>query len=175
MPVSTLVATAGAANANAYCDVAFADQYQLDRPAPGTTWSAATPDQKTSSILWATLLMDRMWDWTGWVTTSTQALLWPRQGMVKRNQWDYVPDNEIPIELKQATAEYARQLLAGDLMANSDIETFGLKSFSAGPVSFAFKDGVYAKPVPDAVFNLIPEVWGSVRGRVTGVRSLLRA
>jgi len=174
MPVSTLITTAGAANANAYCDLAFAEQYQLDRPPVGTTWANMTDDQKTAAILWATVLMDAMWDWTGWVTTSTQALLWPRQGMLKRNLWDYVPDNVIPIELQRATAEYARQLQLSDLAGNSDIETQGITSLRAGPVSFTFKEGVVAKPVPDIVFNLIPTSWGCVRSRVTGVRDILR-
>lgn len=176
MPASALINTAGAADANAYCDLAFADQYNLDRPQNGSVvWSTATDDQKTAAILWATLLMDRMWNWNGWVTTPTQRLLWPRQGMVKLNLWDYVPQDEIPVELQQATAEYARQLLASDLAGNSDIETLGVTSFRAGPVAFTFKDSVVAKPVPDTVFNLIPHVWGHVRSRVTGTRSLLRA
>lgn len=175
MPVSTLVDTAGAANANAYCDLAYANQYQLDRPAVGTTWSGATDAQKNAAILWATLLMDRLWDWEGYATTTTQALLWPRQGLMKRNQWESVPDDSIPDELKQATAEYARQLLAGDLAGNSLIETLGLTSLRAGQTAFTFKEGVMAKPVPDTVFNLIPDWWGTVRSRNTGVRNLIRA
>lgn len=175
MPVSVIVTTAGAANANGYCDVAFADQYHADRPPVGTTWSAATPDQKAAAILWATILMDRLWDWTGWVTDSTQALLWPRQGMIKLSQWEYVDQHTIPTELQQATAEYARQLLGSDLAGNSDIETLKLTSLKAGPVSFTFGEGVTAKPVPDTVYNLIPRSWGTVRSRNSGVRSLQRA
>jgi len=175
MPVSTLVTTPGAANANAYCTLAFAEQYQLDRPAVGTTWSAATSDQKNAAILWATLLMDSLWDWTGHTTDTTQVLQWPRQGMLKRTGWEYVDVHTIPTELQQATAEYARQLLAGDLAGNSDIETQGITSLRAGPVALTFKDSVIAKPVPDTVFNLIPPSWGSVRSRVGGFSRLARA
>lgn len=175
MPVSALVTTAGAANANAYCDVAFADQYHLDRPAVGTTWALATPDQKSAAILWATKLMDDLWDWNGFPTDALQHLLWPRQGMLKRNGWEYVDQHTVPVELQEAVAEYARQLLVSDLAGNSDIETFGVQSLRAGPVALTFRDGVTAKPVPDAVFNLIPRTWGYPRGRSSGVRSLLRA
>jgi len=175
MPVSTLVTTAGAANANAYCDLAFAEQYQLDRPAVGTTWTAASTDQKNQSILWATKLMDALWEWNGFATDSIQALLWPRQGMVKLNGWELVDLHTIPVELQRATAEYARQLLASDLTGNSDIETFGVTSLRAGPVAFTFKDAVYAKPVPDIVVNLIPCAWGYPRSRNRGVRQLQRA
>jgi hypothetical protein len=119
--------------------------------------------------------MDALWDWHGYPTDAVQALLWPRQGMLKLNGWEYVDIHTIPIELQRATAEYARQLLASDLAGNSDIQTLGLTSLKAGPVAFTFKDSVIAKPVPDTVYNLIPKNWGVVRSRQTGVTSLLRA
>lgn len=175
MPVSALITTAGAANANAYCDVTFADQYHANRPPVGVTWALASPDTKSAAILWATILMDRLWSWNGWVTTPTQALLWPRQGMVLLSLWNYVDQNIIPLELQQATAEYARQLLVSDRASDSAIETLKLTSMKAGPVAFTFGEGVVAKPVPDTVFNLIPPLWGSVRSRNSGFRDLQRA
>lgn len=175
MPVSALVTTAGSALANAYVSLAVADQYHLDRPAVGTTWSTAVADQKTAAILWATKLMDALWDWEGYPTDAVQALLWPRGGILKLNGWEYVDLAVIPIELQRATAEYARQLLVTDRMGDSDVETQGLKSLSAGPVSLVFRDDVIAKQVPDAVVNLIPPFWGCVRGLRTGYRNLLRA
>jgi len=174
MPVATLITTVGAADANAYCDVAFADQYHLNRPAVGTTWSAATVDAKSAAILWATILLDRYFDWSGQVVDGTQALLWPRQGMLKTNKIEYVPIDVIPIQLQQACAEYARQLLVADLAGNSEIETLGLTSLRAGPVSLTFKDSVIAKPVPDTVFSLIPADWASVRSRSASTRNLIR-
>lgn len=175
MAVSTLIATAGAANANAYCDVAFADQYQLDRPAVGTTWATASADQKTTSLLWATRLLDNVWEWSGYPTDAIQALLWPRGAMLKRNGWEYVDIHVVPDEIKRATAEYARQLLVSDRAGDSDIESLGIKSVQAGPVALSFKDSVYAKVIPDAVFNMIPPDWGYPRARAAGVRDLLRA
>jgi len=175
MPVSTLVTTAGLANANAYCDVAFADQYHLDRPAVGTTWGVATSDQKSAAILWATKLMDAAWFWTGYPTDAVQALLWPRGGMLKRNGWEYVDIHTIPIEIKNATAEYARQLLVSDLAGNNPVQTQGITALRAGPVSLNFKDGVFAKPVPDTVYILIPPSWGYPVARASGVRDLTRA
>jgi hypothetical protein len=175
MPVSVLDTTAGSATANAYVSLAVAEQYHLDRPAVGTTWSAATTDQKNAAILWATKLMDNAWFWHGNPTDAVQSLLWPRSGMLKRNKWEYVDIHAIPIELQQATAEFARQLLVSDLAGNSDLETFGVTSFRAGPVAFTFKDSVFAKPVPDTVFLLIPDDWGYPKGRATGVRDLMRA
>lgn len=175
MAATALVTTTGSASANAYCDLAFADQYHADRPPVGTTWANATSDQKTAAILWATKLMDRMWEWVGFPTDAVQALLWPRQGMIKLNGWEYVDLHTVPVELMQATAEYARQLLASDLAGNSDLQTFGITSLRAGPVAFSFKNDVIAKPVPDTVFNLIPCGWGYPRNREMSSRPLLRA
>jgi len=175
MPVSTLVTTAGSATANAYVSVAVADQYHLDRPAVGTTWADATTDQKSAAILWATKLMDDLWDWTGYATDAVQALLWPRGAMLKRNGWEYVPITEVPPEIQNATAEWARSLLVADRTGDSDVETLGLTSVTAGPVSLTFKEDVYAKPVPDIVVGLIPPGWGYVRNRTSATVDLLRA
>jgi hypothetical protein len=175
MPVSTLDATPGSATANAYVTLAVADQYHLDRPAVGTTWASATSDQKTAAILWATKLMDSLWEWVGYPVDAIQALLWPRGAMLKRNGWEYVPLTVIPIELQYATAEYARQLLVSDRAGDSDIETLGIRSLTAGPVKLDFKESVYAKVVPDAVVNLIPPHWGYVRSASQGVRDAVRA
>jgi hypothetical protein len=173
MPVSTLVTTVGAADANAYVTLTVADQYHLDRPAVGTTWDDANPRQKTAAILWATKLLDSLYDWTGWVVDETQALLWPRNGMWYRSGY-YVPSTIIPTEIQEATAEYARQLLVSDRAGDSDVETQGIKSLKAGPVSLVFKDDVIAKVVPDAVFHLIPQEWGAPRGRTRSVIELER-
>jgi hypothetical protein len=174
MPASALVTTAGSALANAYCDVAFADQFHLDRPF-GATWATFTTDQKNSGILWATLLLDRMWVWTGYPTDAIQALLWPRGAMLKRNGWEYVDIHVVPLEIQQACAEYARNLLVSDRTADSDIQTLGITQVQAGPVSLKFKDSVYSKPVPDSVYDLVPAIWGYPTSRATGYRDLLRA
>lgn len=174
MPISAIVTTAGSASANAYVSIAVADQYHLDRPAAGTTWADATTDQKTTAILWATKLLDALWEWSGNVVNSTQALLWPRVGMYYRSGYT-VPSTVIPTELQHACAEFARQLLVADRMADSDIEVQGITSLRAGSVALTFKDGVYARPVPDAVVNLLPPEWGYVRGRQRATRDLVRA
>lgn len=175
MPVSTIVATAGSANANAYCTVAAADQYHLDRPADTAgTWAAASTDQKTAAILWATKLLDSTYEWEGFVATATQSLLWPRSGLLYQSGYA-VPVTVIPVPLRDACAEFARQLLVADRTADSDIETQGLTALSAGAVSLTFKDSVQPKVVPDAVANLIPASWGVCRGRAASVRQLVRA
>src|SRR4051812_36284518 len=116
MPASSLILTPGAADANAYVDASVADQLNLDRPQFGTTaasglWSAATAEEKKQAILWATVLMDRHFEWYGAIVYTTQRLLWPRNGLVDVNGWKALDYTTIPEPIQQMTAELARQLL----------------------------------------------------------------
>jgi hypothetical protein len=181
MPPSALVQYVdNPALANAYCSLAFATQFDLDRPAgtaavPVPTWSSATSVQQTAAILWATKLMDRLWHWTGYPTDAVQALLWPRGGILNVNGWVYIDLHTVPPEIQQATAEYARQLLVSDRTADSEIETQGVLGLKAGSVSLTFKPSVFAKQVPDSVYALVPQMWGYPRSRTSGMRHLMRA
>lgn len=177
MAVATIVATAGSASANSYITQAEGDQFDDNRPASsGNDWSGAVSDVKDEALLWATIQIDSLFVWNGAVTDSTQVLLWPRQGMVERNGRDAVATNVIPTELKNAQAEFARQLIAADRAADSDIESLGITQLKAGPVFMQFSKDVTAKVVPDSVVNMIPESWYSrIVGRSTGTRELVRA
>lgn len=163
MAVSTLVATAGASNANTYTTLVFANQYNEDRPQNGSeVWDDAGDDDKNASLLFATKQLDALYEWAGVVTTETQALLWPRSGMVYPSGYS-IPTDEVPELLQCATSEYARQLLAEDRSADSEIEAKGLVGLKAGPVELRFSAGTAAKPVPDLVRNLLPSDWGTLK------------
>jgi hypothetical protein len=156
-------ATVGGVSANSYCTKAEADTYHDGHPY-ASTWTAATDDQKNRALVTATALLDRHIDWYGYVVSYTQALLWPRNGMFYRNR-DYVLTTVVPQELKNATAELARQILDADRTKDNDIETQALTQLSAGPVSMSFDaNKVTAKVIPDAVFYMI-EPWGTLRTR----------
>jgi len=174
MATATLVETVGGASANTYATLAEADQYHDNRPDSGTTWDDASNASKNEALLWAAKLLDALWDWNGNVINETQAMLWPRMGLYYRNGY-YIPSTVIPDDLKDAQAEFARQLLVEDRAADSDVETQGLESLRAGPVTLDFKASVSAKVVPDLVANLIPRDWGIPRGRKRGTRRAVRA
>ena len=176
MAISTLVATAKSTTANTYATRAEANQYHEDRPAVGTTWASASNDQKDTSLLWATKLMEALFDWNGYASTTTQALGWPRMGLLERIDVDLDSDT-VPQEVKNAQSEYARQLLVTNLAQDNDIESQSISSIKAGSVALVFdSSAAYNKVVPDAVYLQIPQDWfTSVRGRLTGTRSLERA
>lgn len=163
----TLVTTAGASDANGYCTVAEADAYhdtllfRTDWPDTGTNVAQV----KERAIITATRLLDALWVWYAYQThPEIQSLQWPRQALLKRGGWVFQPFDQVPPELKNATAEFGRQLIAADRSADNDVQTQGLKALSVGSISLSFKDDVYAKVVPDAVVNLIPTEWGYLRG-----------
>ena len=111
MAVSTLVATAGASNANTYCTRTASTQYDDDHPQSGTTWSSASNDLKDQSLLMATRLMDEHIEWTGAPSDVIQVLNWPRSGMWDRNG-NAMDSDSIPNGVRDATAEFARQIIA---------------------------------------------------------------
>ncbi len=158
MAVSTLVATAGAANANTYCTRADADQYDADHPQSGTTWSSASGDEKDQALLMSTRLLDQHVDWTGAAADSVQRLNWPRTGMWDRNGYGLDSD-AVPAGLRDATAEFARQVIAEDRMADDAISTKGITGLKAGPVNLQFSGRGGPKVVPDAVFFLLAPSW----------------
>ena len=115
MPV-TVVATAGASNANSYLTVAQADD--LANLYLGTlSWAAATTDNKGRALIMATRYLDEL-RWIGEKASTTQALLWPRTD-AECGDWSYT-SAEIPQPIKQATFDLAEALLGdGTLLSGT--------------------------------------------------------
>jgi hypothetical protein len=134
-----LIATAGAANANSYATVDDLDGYAETR-VPAPTWFAsATDDQKESALVMAARLLDTRVVWTGAAADSTQALVWPRNGMLNRNGFA-IANTAIPADLKNAQCELALQLGASDLLADNEVFKQGITSVKAGSVAVTFKE-----------------------------------
>jgi hypothetical protein len=144
--IPTLVTTAGAANANAYVDIAGAATYHATHP-HGTSWfaEAALPRQAHALIL-ATRLLDLHCRWKGSRASVTQALGWPRSGVeyhdTRTGVWEYgwigtggipIPPTIIPTWLQDATAEFARELLDAD--RTDSLSTASIQSLRIGPIS----------------------------------------
>ena len=102
-------ATSGAATANSYASVAEADAYLAVR-GDTNTWTALTTGQKENKLQWAAIILDTL-DFKGSKSTSTQALEWPRYDVTDRNGWTV---SGVPVQVKNAQAEMAFQLIAND-------------------------------------------------------------
>lgn len=157
MPPPTLVATAGATNANAYATLAEANAYH-EAHAHGSAWRTALVETRQRALLTATRLIDQHFVWSGYPTTSAQVLAWPRGGLRDPNG-NTLDSGSIPTRVKEATCEFARQLLAEDRTADSEIEAKGLRSLTVGSIAMTFDGAVRGKVIPDAVWYLLA-LWG---------------
>lgn len=136
----SIVATPGAANANSYATIAEATTYHGGR-LNADAWTDADDATRESALIMAATFLDAMPQaWTGQAADpAVQALSWPRVGM--KNRHGYAIDSTvIPQTLKNAQAEFARQLIEADRLADNDVANQGITSLKAGPVSLSFKE-----------------------------------
>lgn len=172
----TLIATPGASDANTYATKAEASavggywETRLFR----TTWTGATVADRNAALVWATQILDDWVDWHGVIVSDTQALRWPRYDVT---DCDDVPldSDVIPQFLKDATAELAGHLLAGDPTAAPDTLGFSRIKVASLELEVDKADRDSETTVPDRVKSML-ECYGIFRRRGTGgVSRLLRA
>lgn len=147
----TIVATAGAVDANSYCTLAEAETY-FEKRLHKTDWSGASTGDKNMALAWATSILDETMNWYGWAMTETQALRWPRIGLASPDGWT-ISSTTIPQFLKNATAEFAMHLIAEDRLADPD--TMGFKQIAVSSIQIT-TDKFDRKPIiPQPVWNLV--------------------
>lgn len=167
-----LVTTPGAANADSFGTLEEAEAYFLGGRHE-ETWADLEEAGQEFYLRQAVRVLEG-WPraWTGSPVDATQALTWPRSGMVNRNGFA-IPTagaSSIPTLLKQAQFELARQLGEEDRTEDSSLLA-GIKSVTAGPVELEFaeaqadqrlalrrRDSLEAM-IPDIVVMLIPASW----------------
>lgn len=154
-----LDATVGGAASNAYLDADEADAYFADR-LYATSWTAANSATKDAALITATLLIDRRVCFTGNSVTSTQARRWPISGHLTRNGYQ-IPDDELPLDLRHATAELALYLLNANSDASqpNQVVEQGLTLVKAGPIELRFRDSLESVKVPSNVLEMFPVSW----------------
>lgn len=172
----TIIATAGAANANSYITEAEATAYFSSRLPLVPPWEDA--DDPTAALVMAARVLDAFAvshkvlkfgagtdryyvtarEWTGAVATATQRLAWPRTGMYDR-LGRAIDSGTVPQELKDAQAELAGQLVMADTTLDNAVAVGGITSVRAGSVAVSFKDMIQQHVLPDAVWLLMPASW----------------
>jgi hypothetical protein len=153
----TIIATPGAVDANSYETLVEAQAY-FDAHLYASAWASADQATKEKALIMAARLLDAWFEWTGGASTSTQALGWPRTGMLSRNGYE-IADDAIPQDLKNAQSEFALGLIGANLAQNNSVADQGITEVKAGPVAVKFKEAIERKVVPDVVRELIPPSW----------------
>lgn len=118
-----------------YVTLAEADAYAALRA--WTDWDALADPVKEARLVDAVTYLDTSYTWKGKIASTSQALSWPRTGVVDGEGRSLAAD-AYPKGLKAAQIELARLSVAGPLVTN---DTQGeVKSIQAGSVGITFKD-----------------------------------
>jgi len=116
----TIDATAGGATANSYLSESDADAILA---AQGhTTWAALNTEVKKAALISATRTLEQ-YNYSGSPTSTTQALRWPRGGMLSRDG-NEVGSSTIPADMQYAVAELAYQFQLSNRFTEAGTEGF---------------------------------------------------
>lgn len=181
MPSPTVVATAGASNANSYLTVAEAQSYFDTRVSDSVIGAWENADDKSALVIQGTRTIESLLSpmrklvratkacdsyyrtgptWTGTIASDTQSLMVPRVGLYTRTGV-LIASSVVPNELKWAVAELSARLALSDLTLDNDIAIQGITSVKAGSVSVSFRDGSIdvMKGLPDFILSLLVPSW----------------
>lgn len=129
----------GRADAESYCSVAEAAAYHAKR-GNADAWDAI--EDKEAALRKATdyLVQTFRGRWAGIRKTEAQALDWPRYEVPRMDggEWWNYPDDAIPPELKNATAELALKSASVNLLEDLGPE---VQSETIGPISVTYRGG----------------------------------
>lgn len=135
----------GLPDSNSYATVEEGDAYHAQH-LYALPWTNASPENRAIALQMATHVLEAAVLWNGQRKTDTQALGWPRNyapqpgtrmatmtlaSLWPHRFWAWWPNDSIPVELKNATIEMARELLKKD-RTDLDTEKRGVKSVGLG-------------------------------------------
>ncbi|MHB1125235.1 MAG: DnaT-like ssDNA-binding protein [Ramlibacter sp.] len=124
---------AGLADAESYATVEQADAYLAARNYPA--WALLAPEAKEAALRMATAYM-HAFAWKGIRSYQTQALDWPRTGVVADGY--PVDGDRVPAAVRNACIELARRASTGELAPDQGQQ---IASKSVGPVSVTYQAG----------------------------------
>ncbi len=140
---------AGLANATSYALEAEFTTYWTDRGNDDAT-NADSADVQVALIL-ATDWVDLEHRFRGFKKLNTQALEWPREGVLTRTELAEVLSTTVPVEIKNATIEAAALALTEELLPNVKKAAAEVLSESKGArgltISKTFKQAVNSSPI----------------------------
>lgn len=168
-----LDATVGSISANSYVTVLEATEYFANRAHVADSWTVLAVEDQESFLITNTLLLDWYVKFKGYKTSESQALKWPRSGVV-RPSGASVASDIIPSEIKQAVYELTFFSLSVDRVAESDLA--GLSQVQAGSLMIKTETPSFLstakEAIPDHVWKIVDELRS--RGGI-GVVRLMRA
>jgi len=157
----TLTSEPGSSSANSFISLSRAEELAAEHP-QGAAWIAQSTDTKSTQLIRATRILNREC-YLGVATDPTQALQFPRSGLLARNGGALDPAT-IPLDLELATIELAIMMRAGGagdpLSSLPEQALQGLTKLKAGPIELGFKSAwAEADGLPEHVRGLLVPSW----------------
>ena len=153
----------GLPNANSYVTVAEADDILVTN-IHNEAWPALDTPSKEKLLAWATSIIDLKADWNGVKTYPSSSLRWPRKYVIGRDFYP-IPSNEIPLQLKQAVAQYANFLMSNDVTAQS--ETAGITEIVVDVIELKFDSSFTKSTIPNFLSDLLYGLGTISNGKLT--------
>lgn len=151
MASPTLIATAKGASSNSYVTRAEAQTYFNGRN-DADPWEDADDADKDRSLMTATARIERE-DFEGSITTQTQRLHHPRDGLFDQDNRSYDADT-ISLPVQEATYELALAVLNGSWVP-SDTGLEAYDKVKIGPIDVTPDQGYTASTLPQIVLDLL--------------------
>ena len=109
-----------------------------------------TPNTREKALMFATRVIDEMMQWYGTIRTTTQALRWPRAGVVDRdgNEYDY---DTVPGDIEEATAELALAFLDSDRFKTPELLGQGFREAKLGEMEVKVDRTMVEEAIPDNI------------------------
>lgn len=126
----------GLSTAESYISVSYANTYHTERG--NSTWTGSDT-LKEQALRRASQYLTHNFTWLGLPYNGrTQALAWPRKGVVDAEGYD-IEETELPYEVKYACAEIAlRELVTPGTMSPDVTVADKVKSETVGPLSVEY-------------------------------------
>jgi hypothetical protein len=134
----TIIATAGASDANSYITLADAEVY-FETRVGSTVWDNATDEQKKALLVNGTRQLDQNFRWNGSIASDTQSLRWPRTDAYNCDGEEQASDT-IPVDIENATCEMA--LFVGETTGGTQDNS--VKSAKVGSLEVEYRDNISA-------------------------------
>ena len=166
-----LNATIGATTSNSYVTLAEAEAYFEDRFF-ASAWVSLTDIVKEQLLVSCSQMLDWYLKWKGTKTSTTQFMLWPREGAL-RADGEEIEDDIIPPELKVAVYELVISSIAADRMEDDPLA--GLGSVKVGPLTVMAGPEKPNQTTKKAIPEKIRMILKDITSGSGGVVRLLRA
>lgn len=161
---NVIITTIGGTTSNSYVTLTEAEEY-LTAKIVNELWNALPDTDKSGLLISAARQLDLFY-WQGVVTSSTQALQWPRLGIINRHGWPVLQD-ELPTDLKAAQIELAYSLALGNYALEPDTTATEFQSVAIGDLAVTYRDNpITATSLPKIINKYLAPFLAAVGNRV---------